>query len=109
MKKTLIKSKSEYLEHSFPICDKLRNYQINEVYGINIVMECYDHDENNNMLDELGNIIPASSIDNVKVDKWVDELTYPLILLEWIDVNSDRLGSYSIICVETVCLSELLN
>jgi hypothetical protein len=106
MIKTLINSKREYLEHSFPICDREHNNHINEAFGINIVMECYDHDANNNMIDELGNIIPPSTIDNVKVDEWVDNLTYPLMLLEWIEFSQDRLGKSGVICVETVCLKE---
>jgi hypothetical protein len=106
MVKKLINSKREYLEHCFPICNREKIYAINNAYGLILIMDCYDHDDNNNMLDEEGNIIPPDSVDNVKVEEWVDELTYPLMLLEWIENDSDRVGNYSTICVETVCLKE---
>jgi len=109
MVKKLINSKREYLEHCFPICDREKAYVINNAYGLILTMDCHDYDDNNNMLDEEGNIIPPDSVDNVKVEEWVDELTYPLMLLEWINDDYDRLGDYRIICVETVCLKEFEN
>jgi hypothetical protein len=108
MKKTQINSEKEYREYCFPICDKHHDYNINVAYGVNVTLEVYDHDPLNRGIgiDEDGNIIPFETPENVQLADWVKELKYPIILLEWVEKDHDRMGDYTIICVETVSISE---
>ena len=108
MKKTQLNSEKEYREYCFPICNKEHEYPINKAYGINVTLEVYEHDPTNQGIgiDEDGNIIPFETPENVDIAQWVKELKYPIILLEWIEKDFDRMGAFSIICVETVSIHD---
>jgi hypothetical protein len=106
MKKTLINSEKEYREYCFPICKEALDYNINKAYGLHITLEVYEHDSLNRGegIDENGEVIPFDTPENVKLYNWVKKLSYPIILLEWLNKDSDRMGDIQIICVETVSL-----
>lgn len=81
---------------------------IEEAYGLIMTHDCYDYDEDGNEIDEEGNIIEddRSCPEALKFEDWVYELTYPFILIEWVDSTSDRTGDGFICGVETVELTE---
>lgn len=89
--KKLINSEKEYREYAFPICQKWYG-RVDEYYGLELTWECYDEDENGNVLDENGNIIPEDTPYNVKVEDWVKKLKYPLFVIDWIELESDGGG-----------------
>lgn len=104
MKKFIIKSEEEYRQHAFKRCDQ--SDRLDGSYGFKMIRECYYFDEHGNDIDEHGNIIPPNTPENVELDDFVKNFTYPLMILEWIENVSDRLGDCQIICVEFVELKE---
>lgn len=109
MEKIRINSIEEYRKHAFDRCDKhgsCDNVTINRAFGLKFIHDCYDVDADGNDIDESGNIIPPDTAENVKVEDWVNDLKFPIILLEWIERGFDRSGDYTIVCVETVSLED---
>jgi hypothetical protein len=82
--------------------------QIAEFLGLEeIEMNCWDYDEDGNDIDEDGNIIPPTSRETIKVAKWfLEEYSYPLIIVGAIDSGWDRSGDFKMACIDFVCLSD---
>lgn len=100
MKKIQINSEQEYRQFAFPLCKKYDG-KLDSLFGLNLIRECWDTDNDGNNLDEQGNIIPDDSPENVKVQQWVKDLKYPIIVCYWIESGFDR-TSYFISSVNIV-------
>lgn len=81
---------------------------VDEAYGLIRVYECWDYDEDGNEIDEDGNIMEndCDSPEALKFETWVHELTYPFVLIEWVDTSWDRMGDGFICGTEFVELSD---
>jgi hypothetical protein len=84
------------------------SHVVDEAYGLIRIYDCYDYDDDGNEIDEDGNIIEDDngSPEALKFESWVHELTYPFMLIEWVDSTWDRVGDGFICGVEFVELSE---
>jgi len=90
-----------YLKNS---TDGINESYLEEAFGVIRQHDCYDTDENGKDIDENGNVYPDdfSSPDKLVFEDWVNELTFPLILVYWIESSFDRIGDCSVCSVEFI-------
>lgn len=89
MEKIQINSEEEYRKFAFPICEEYDG-KLDDLFGLKLIRECWDTDEHGDSLDELGNIIPDDTAENVEVEQWIKDLKYPIIISYWIESGFDR-------------------
>lgn len=98
MNKTQINTLEEYINNVFPKCTDER---MDELYGLKIIRECYDTiliEDKWYDVDEDRNIIPESTSETVEIETWVQDLKFPIILLEWV--------TDEVVCIDMVSLSD---
>lgn len=100
MEKIQINSEYEYRQFAFPIC-KQNEGKLDNSFGLKLIWECWDTDDDGNNLDEKGNIIAEVTAENVGLEQWVKDLKYPIIICYWIESGFDR-NSYFISAVGIV-------
>lgn len=107
MNKTLIKNIQEYRQWAWNILEKHKNRQtVEEALGLVIDHDCWDYNDKNEPIDEQGNVIPEDTVDTVKLEDWVNTLDFPLIAVHTFEKDWDRTGSFEIVMLEFVSLSE---
>lgn len=106
MDKKLIKNLAEYRAWAFEMHEKHETHHVDQALGLNIDYDCWDYNDKNEPIDEQGNVIPDVTAETVKLEKWVEELVFPVVVVYWIEKDHDRHGDVQIIALETVSLSE---
>ena len=105
--KKLIKSISEYRQWAWDTWGKNEsNQRVAQNLGLIPIYDCWDTNENGEDINEDGSIIPKDTAENVKVDEWVNKLSFPLIVIYWIEKDWDRSGDIQIISINFVELRE---
>lgn len=102
----LITSEKEYREFAFPITVEYDDGCADGALGIIRKYDCWDSDEDGNSLDEDGNIIPEDTAENVELEDFITELSYPFIVTYYLDQGYGRIGKETVIFVDFVELSE---
>jgi len=110
MKKTLVKSEKEYREYVFKTLEEraVKEDVLENTFGVIKEHSCWDYDENGNEIDEDGNIIPDdfSSPELLVFEDWVKQMSFPLIIISWIETSFDRHGDVAICVAGFVELKE---
>jgi hypothetical protein len=114
MQKTLITNESEYRQFVFQILeDNIIGDEgaLEDIFGVIKIHECWDTDENGNEIDEDGNILPddSSSPEKLVFQDWVKNISFPFVIVSWIDVDYGRGKKNSILAVEFVELKDFEN
>lgn len=107
MNKKLLMSKEEYLQFAF---DTIREHELDkyvmEQFGTYPRLETYTWDKDGNEIDENGNFYPPETPETMKVEDWVNELSFPLIYVYSFANSFDRVGNVTMYITEIVSLSE---
>jgi len=108
MKKDLIKSEIEYRKYVWDILlESNFNSKLERAFGIVSQHDCYDYNDKNELIDENGVVLrdPTGPQDLI-LEEEIESLSYPLIIVSWIEEDDFRGSKYTIIAVEFVELSE---
>jgi len=101
----------EYAKDLFELRDSIRGFssdELTEFFFLEPIGDnCHGYDENDNEIDENGNIIPPTSRETIKIaDEWRKDLTFPLYFIGWIDSSFDRYGDVRMAFSDFVSLKE---
>ena len=105
MKKKLLKNISEYRKWAWKISEQSEG-KADEALGLLIDLDCWDYNENNEPIDEQGNVILDETAETVKLEEWVEKLKFPVIAVYWVEKTFDRCGNVAIVAVEFVSQSD---
>lgn len=105
MKKKLLKNISEYRKWAWKISEQSEG-KADESLGLLISYDCWDYNDNNEPIDEQGNVIPDETAETVKLEEWVEKLKFPVVAVYWIEKEFDRVGNVTIIAVDFVSQSD---
>jgi hypothetical protein len=105
------KCREDYADELFDIRDSVANLNLTNICNAFFIevpnMDCWDHDDDGNEIDEEGNIMPPFDIKHLKVEEeWKEELKYPLVLIGAVDSDFDRSGPMAMISIDFVCLED---
>lgn len=107
MKKKLLKNISEYRKWAWKISEQSEGQaEADESLGLLVDHDCWDYNENNEPIDEAGNVLQDETAETVKLEKWVEELDFPVVAVYWIEKTFDRCGDVAIVSVEFVSQSD---
>lgn len=124
MDKKLLHNETEYRNWAWSIYTHWRDhknyyyassaYHIADMLGLLPVTDCWESvfDEKGEWLydvDEEGNPIPEDTTENVKLQEWVKEIKYPIVMVYAFDKDMDRGVSYENYALDYVSLSEFEN
>lgn len=114
LKKSMLhykKCSEEYADELFEIRDIINQFDIHELADFffleEIVMDCYDIDEDGNDIDEEGNIMPPLSRETIKISEVCKEkMTFPFYFVGYIVSDFDRYDKIRIAFSEFVSLKD---
>lgn len=106
MNKTLIKSEQAYRKFAFKILDTNNASHVQEALGVQLDTDCYDYNENDEPIDENGNVIPDETPDSLVLSDEIKNLNYPVIAVHCFDKDFDRLGDVEYCLLEFVSLKD---
>ena len=106
MTKKLLKDIQEYRQWAYDISILHEHYKVDEALGLNINYDCWDTNDNGENINEDGSVIPKLTPENMKLENWINELVFPVIVVYWIEKFDDRLGGVNITAVEFVSIDE---
>lgn len=106
MKKRLIQNETEYRQFALEVANSFMHEKVDEALGIIYDGSCYDYNDNNEPVDEAGKIIPEMTPENMQLEDWVKELSYPFVIVYSFLKEHDRHGEVVLISREFVTLSD---
>jgi len=106
MTKKLLKNIQEYRQWAYDISILNRHYKVDDALGLDIAYDCWDTNDKGEDINEDGSIIPKTTPENMQLENWVNELSFPAFAVCWIENMDDRMGKATIIAVDFVCLKD---
>lgn len=107
MTKKLLKNISEYRQWAWKVLQENDdNSNVAENLGLIPAYDCYDYNDNDEPIDENGNVLPDDTAETVQIEDSIKELVFPVMAVYWIEKAWDRGGDVQIIAVDFVELRE---
>lgn len=106
MNKKLINNLDEYRKWAFGISASSSSCHLDDSLGLNISYDCWDYNDKGEEIDEDGNVVPDTTAENVKLEKWVEELEFPVVAVYVFEKSFDRTGDLEIVLCEFVSIKD---
>lgn len=107
MTKKLLKDISEYRQWAWDVLEQNdNNHHVAESLGLRPAYDCYDYNDNDEPIDENGNVLPDDTAETIQIEDFIKELVFPVMAVYWIEKEWDRFGTAQIIAVDFVELRE---
>ena len=109
MTKQFLRNIEEYRKWAYDISILHKHYKVDDALGLNISYDCWDTNDNGEDINEDGSVIPELTPENMELEDWVNELSFPAFAVYWIENMDDRMGEAMVIAVDFVCLEDCSN
>lgn len=108
MNKKLIKSQKELREFIFNLLKESSfDRHLCQAFGlVTDVHSCWDVNDEGEPINEDGSVIPDPTAENLEYEQYINDLTFPLMVLYTYDKDWDRCGDFKVVLVEFVELKE---
>lgn len=107
MTKKFLQNISEYRQWAWNVLEQNdNNHHVAENLGLIPAYDCYDYNDNDEPIDENGNVLPDDTAETIQIEDFIKELEFPVVAVYWITKEWDRGGDVQIIAVDFVELKE---
>lgn len=107
MTKKLLKDISEYRQWAWSIrAENDNDLTVSKSLGLRPAYDCYDYNDNDEPIDENGNVMPEDTAETIQIAHFISKLVFPVMAVYWIANEWDRGGDVKIVAVEFVELRE---
>ena len=106
MPRKLLKDIQGYRQWAYRLSTLHKDDKVNDALGLKISYDCWDTNDNGEDINEDGSVIPELTPENMELEDWVNELSFPAFAVYWIENMDDRMGKATIIAVDFVCLKD---
>ena len=106
MTRQFLRNIEEYRKWAYDISILHEHYKVDDALGLKISYDCWDTNDNGEDINEDGSVIPELTPENMELEDWVNELSFPAFAVYWIEDMDDRMGHAMVIAVDFVCLKD---